>query len=356
MKQIKTMTLAFTYVGCFLGAGFISGQELWQFFGSFGNWGYVGFALAAVLFTVIGILFIRLTQMTQCSDMGELLVPWDVKWLRVASGAVGALFLFFVVVSMSAGVGAMLTQLFGIPTWLGSAMLMLVVFLVALLGVSGMVDAFSAMIPILVLATLGFAVGAWCTFGTEGILQLHHTNVNPLMPNWFIATLTFVAYNILGGIGIMSPVGQYVREKKHIYWGIALAGVMLLVVAGSILTSLATYPAAVEAELPMVALASELNGTLATIYGIMLLVAMFCNALASLVGLSAYLELRSAFVRRRRRAVLAVLCVLAWAGSLLGFAEIIGVVYPIFGYISIVFLVFMVIHFARAKKQEKKRI
>ena len=50
MKQIKTMTLAFTYVGCFLGAGFISGQELWQFFGAFGNWGYVGFALAALLF------------------------------------------------------------------------------------------------------------------------------------------------------------------------------------------------------------------------------------------------------------------------------------------------------------------
>ena len=44
MKQIKTLTLAFTYVGCFLGAGFISGQELWQFFGAFGNWGYVGFA------------------------------------------------------------------------------------------------------------------------------------------------------------------------------------------------------------------------------------------------------------------------------------------------------------------------
>ena len=52
MKEIKTWSLAFTYVGCFLGAGFISGQELWQFFGSFGNWGYVGFVLAALLFTV----------------------------------------------------------------------------------------------------------------------------------------------------------------------------------------------------------------------------------------------------------------------------------------------------------------
>ena len=125
MKQIKTWTLAFTYVGCFLGAGFISGQELWQFFGAFGNWGYVGFALATLLFVVIGVLFIRLTQMTRCSDMDQLLVPWDIKWLRAASGAIGAVFLFFVVVSMSAGVGAMLTQLFGVPTWLGSAVFML---------------------------------------------------------------------------------------------------------------------------------------------------------------------------------------------------------------------------------------
>ena len=172
MKQIKTFSLAFTYVGCFLGAGFISGQELWQFFGAFGNWGYVGFVLAALLFTVIGILFVRLTQMTKCAEMDKLLVPWDVKWLRAATGVIGALFLFFVVVSMSAGVGAMLTQLFRVPTWLGSAVFMLAVFLVALLGVSGMVNAFSAMIPILVLATVGFAVGAWCTFGTEGILLL----------------------------------------------------------------------------------------------------------------------------------------------------------------------------------------
>lgn len=354
MKEIKTLSLAFTYVGCFLGAGFISGQELWQFFGSFGNWGYVGFALAAVLFTAIGILFIRLTQMTQCSDMGKLLVPWDVKWLRAACGGIGALFLFVVVLVMAAGVGAMLEQLFSVPVWLGSALFMAAVFLVALLGVNGMVNAFSALIPVLILATMAFAVGAYVHFGTEGMWQLKPTNSNPLTPNWAVSALTFVAYNILGGIGIMSPVGQYVRKRKHIYLGIGLSGVMLLLVAGSILTSLATYPEAVAAELPMVALASALNGTLATIYGIMLLVAMFCNALASLVGMSAYLELRSAFVRRRRTPVLAVVCVLTWAGSLVGFADIIGVAYPIFGYISLVFLVFMVIHFCRAKRNKSQ--
>ena len=310
MKEIKTWSLAFTYVGCFLGAGFISGQELWQFFGSFGNLGYVGFLLAVVLFSAIGILFVRLTQMTQCSDMDRLLVPWNVKWLRAASGAVGAVFLFFVVVSMSAGVGAMLAQLFDVSAWLGSAVFMALVFAVALLGVTGMVNAFSALIPVLIAATVAFAVGAYATFGTEGVFQLRNVNNNPLMPNWFIAALTFVSYNILGGIGIMSPVGQYVRRKRHIYGGIILAGVMLLL-------------------------------------------AMFCNALASLVGLIAYLEQKARFVREKKKPVLVGLCVLAWCASLLGFGEIIAVVYPIFGYLSIVFIVCMVVHFVQCRKKEK---
>ena len=59
MKEIKTWSLAFTYVGCFLGAGFISGQELWQFFGSFGNLGYVGFLLAVVLSVLVAYGFYR---------------------------------------------------------------------------------------------------------------------------------------------------------------------------------------------------------------------------------------------------------------------------------------------------------
>lgn len=353
MKQIKTWSLAFTYVGCFLGAGFISGQELWQFFGAFGNWGYIGFCLSAALFTAIGILFVRLTQMTRCADMDRLLVPWDIKWLRASSGIVGALFLFFVVLLMAAGVGAMLTQLFAVPTWLGSAVFMAVVFLVALLGVSGMVNAFSALIPILIAATVGFAVAAYANFGTEGIFGLTYTNDNPLMPNWVAASLTFVAYNVLGGIGIMAPVGQYVEKKRHIYWGIGLAGLFLVAVAGSIITSLAAYPEAVAAELPMVALASRLSPLLGTVYGMMLLVAMFCNALASLVGMMAYLEQKSAFVRRRSKVLMFLSCLLAWAGSLLGFGDVIGVVFPIFGYISIVFMVTMFIHYLQARKREK---
>ena len=57
-RKESALRLGFTFAGCYLGAGYVSGQELWQFFGAFGNWGYVGFVLAALLFTVINPLML----------------------------------------------------------------------------------------------------------------------------------------------------------------------------------------------------------------------------------------------------------------------------------------------------------
>ena len=354
MNEMKTLPLAFTYVGVFLGAGFVSGPELWQFFGAFGNWGYVGFLLAAVLFTLFGILLVRLTQVAHTDEMDRLLVPWNIPWLRAASGIVAAAFLFGVVVIMAAGSGALLEQMTGLPTWIGNALFMLAVALVALLGVTGMVSAFSALIPVLVLATLAFAAAACIKFGTGNIFRLENVNTNPLMPTWLVASLTFVAYNLLGGIGIMAPIGKLVKKRSVIYWGITLAGVMLTVVAASILFSMAVYPAAIEAELPMVAVATAISPTLGTVYGIVLLLSMFCNALASLVAMLTYMEQKQAVFRKHKKLTLAAAAVLSWIGSLAGFGELISVIFPVFGYLSVVFLVCMIVHFIQCKRREKQ--
>lgn len=354
MKKTGAITLSFTYVGCFLGAGFLSGQELWQFFGSFGVWGYLGFILATALFVFFGIVLMRLTQMTGWDELDRILVPWDnLLWLRKLSGLIASLFLFGVVVVMSAGVGALGNQLFDIPAWLGSAVFTVIVCLIALFGVTGMVNAFSALIPILVIATMLFAVGAWKNFDTGNILHIRRSNSNPLMPNWFIAALTFVAYNLMGSIGIMMPVGKLFTKKKTVLQGIVLSGVELLIVAASVLTSVATLPEAAAAQLPMVAVGSKLAPFFGNCYGVLLFLGMFCNALASLVGLMTHMSQRITVVKNHYKGVLLVMIAVIWGCSLFGFADIIGVLFPVFGYLSTIFLITMVIHFAECKKKLK---
>ena len=352
MKEIKWPALAFSYVGCFLGAGFVSGQELWQFFGSFGNWGYLGFVVAAALFVVFGILLIRITQISGIEEMDRVLVPWDIPWLRMVTGVIEALFLLGVVIIMTAGVGAMLQQLLNLPVWIGDALFALTVVLVAFFGVSGMINVFSALVPVLVGATVLFAVAAFGKYGTGEIFSLTDVNTNPLMPNWFIAALTYVAYNILGAIGIITPVGKHVKNKGTVWAGIILAGFLLMGVAGSVIMSLAVYLPAVEAELPMVALATNISSVLGACYGVLLVLGMFCNALASLVGLVFYLEKKQPRLQQHRKPLLAVSGVIMWLGSLVGFGDLIGVVFPVFGYISIIFLVCLVIHFIQCRRKE----
>ncbi len=353
MKDIKTLSLAFAYTGCFLGAGFVSGQELWQFFAAFGNAGYLGFLMATVLFVFFGIVLLRITQMTGIEDLDRLIVPWDIPWLRRMAGGITALFLLGVVIIMTAGVGAMLSQLFSLPTWIGDALFVLLITLMALTGVAGMVNAFSALVPLLVIAALLFAVAAFGTYGTGAVFRLTNQNTNPLMPNWFIASLTYVAYNILGAIGIITPLGKRVRQRRTIYAGISLGGVLLLGVAGSVLASLAVCPSAAEAELPMVALGSSLHPALGRIYGILLLLGMFCNALGSLVGLLFYLEQKRPALQNRRPYILAASALLIWGGSLGGFGQLVGTLFPIFGYISILFLLGLLLRYVRCRRDAK---
>ena len=58
-QKIGTLRLALTFAGCFLGAGYVSGQELWQYFGAFGARGLLGLVLAGALLGVGSALLAR---------------------------------------------------------------------------------------------------------------------------------------------------------------------------------------------------------------------------------------------------------------------------------------------------------
>lgn len=346
MKEIKSIPLGLAFAGSFLGAGFVSGQELWQFFGTFGIMGYAGMFLACLLLVTIGIILMRVLQMTGLEDSEQIIIPWNVPLLRKVTGIIVNAFLLGVVVIMTAGVGATVQQLMGISSAVASALFAALLGIVALSGVQGMMKVFSALVPTIVVATIIFAVISYFRFGTDGILTLQpQQQTNPLMPNWFLAALTYVAYNLLGAIGIMTPLGKFVRKKKTIWSGFSVGGLLLVIVAGCVLTSLTGYPMATEAQMPMVALASKLKPILGLVYGVLLLLGMFSNGLATLVAFMEYLNPRIKLMNDHRRISMALLMISVWVASLVGFGNLVGTVFPIFGYIGIVLVICIVIHY-----------
>ena len=105
----------------------------------------------------------------------------------------------------------------------------------------------------------------------------------------------------------------------------------------------------------MLALAQSRGIVWGYVYGVLLLLAMFGTALSSLVAFVSMLAAKSARISGHKKPFTALCALCMFLGSLFGFGDLIGVVYPIFGYCSSVFIVLMAVHYFKVKKQNAQK-
>lgn len=351
MKKIGTINLGLAFAGCFLGAGYVSGQELWQFFGAFGANGLVGLLTAIALLAAVGIIMILLGRLTGLTEADKIVVQRDIAPLRIAVTVLELLFLFGVGTIMSAGVGALLDRLVGLPVYIGSGLFVVLVAAISLAGLSGMVSAFSATVPVLAAVTLVFGIVSVGKYGF--VIPEASASGNPLMRSWLVAAVSFACYNVFGSIAMIAPLGKFVKSERSAACGIVLGAVLLLLIASSVLASVSAAPEARSAQLPMLEIAQGMGSVWGYVYGVLLLLAMFGTALSSLVAFTSMLGAKFKAVEHRRAAFTAVFAALMFLGSLFGFGELISIVYPLFGYCSSVFIVLMAVHYFRVRKTLK---
>jgi len=348
MKQISAWQLALSFTGSFLGAGFVSGQELWQFFACFGPVGLLGFLATCAIFFYLNYAALRLVQTTGDGEMSRMLTLGDHPRLQAAVSALQCLFLFGIAVIMIAGAASLLHQLLGLPTALGGALFTIVVAAVALAGLQGLVAAFSLLVP----ATTACAVILAGVTLVQGGFRFAPAvgSVSPLLPNWIVASLTYAAYNLFCGISILVPFASMIPSEKTLRRGLTGGSVILTVLAWSIIAGLAVQPSAGSAELPMAVLAGQLHPALEAGYGLLMGMGMLAAALSSVVAAMNQLELRFEKLQRRHNPVMLAMLAVAFLLSMLGFGNLIGVVYPMFGYATIPLLACIVINWRRVKK------
>lgn len=354
MKKMNPVHLAVVFSGCLLGAGYVSGQELWQFFGSYGKNGYWGLLAAIGLLFCISLLTLRLAQLSGVVQIDKILIPWNVPALRMLVGVQEVIQYFGVVAVMTAGVGALLETMCGLPAAIGCIIFSVLVLALALMGLSGVVSAFSISVPILVVTTVAFGIASLAKgdFFTQPWESASGTN--PLLGNWLLGALTFTSYNAFGTVGILAPFGGYVKKKKTLYAGLGLGAMALLLVALSVMVCLRVWPAAASEELPMLAVAADFGAGYAWVYALLLIAAMFGTALSCLVGIVDYLERKYPILHRRRKPFIIGVTMLACIASLLGFGGLISVLYPLFGYCSAAFLVTAILHYLKLRFGKKK--
>lgn len=334
--------VAVAYVGCCIGAGFLSGQELWQFFGCHGKWQFLAIGVSVLLLFLAGALILSFAADSGESRMDRIVVWFDCKWLRAAVAVFEVVFLFLIYLLNVAAFGSLFEQIFGIPAVFGSVAFCVVATLVSVHGVRGLVRVFSLVVPLLVIVTL--LVCALTVFG-GGTLMFPEAEVEGLLIGSPVPDgVTYAVFSLFCALPVLVPLGKMVPSgrsaRRGIFFGCLFLGFLIV----AILLSIATTPEVATEELPMLALAFSKNAVMGYIFAFLLVFGIFSAGLSSQSAMNEYFVERFPKVKRYILPLSAGISLAALLLGLFGFKRLVGMLYPLLGYVGIIPLVLLVVH------------
>ncbi len=351
MKNLNAINISFIFAGCFLGAGFLSGNELKQFFGNFGAAGIFGCAVAVAAICLFGVMIIYIARKTGTEKVEDIVLPWRSKWIGSVLGVFQCLLVFAIIVIMTSGAATLLYETIALPRYIAAALFSLLLAVVTLTGIGGMSAFFSLLIPAIAVFSVAISIYVCAANGIPDIAAVEVNDTNPLLSHWALASLSYLSYSIFSSVGIISPLAGRVKNSKTYISGILLGGIILFVIAVAILLSVYALGSGQIGELPMLSVARAVGGVVGAIYACLLLGGMFGAALTSMMSVSNYVTVKLKLARPW--AVVIVLAALNFIGSLCGFGDLIGTVYPLYGYFGVIVLALISVNFISTLKSKK---
>lgn len=342
--------LAATYLGTVVGAGFASGQEHLHFFAAFSSGGDLGVMLAGLLFIIFGVLLADLASRHATSSPEDLLVFVGGTALVRALDWLLTVFTFCSLCIMLAGSGALFREHAGVSANLGTALTAAVTLMASAKGVSGLLSINTLSAPVLLGAPVAVAAAS-LILARRGVLppspvpspQTFTGNV--LLPAWPVASVLYVSYNLLLVVAAFASMGEELDDARTARRGAALGGAALSVFLAAIHLTLELHGDEVwRTEVPMLLAASRLGAGLRLAYSAALWVAMVTTAVAGCFAMSRRLE---KWVRLPQRTLAVPVTLAAALLAQVGFASLVGRIYPVFGYLGLPLVLGLAAAYAR---------
>lgn len=354
VSATNVIKFAGAYVAFFIGSGYASGQEIMQFFTSYGIWSIGGLLIALFFFTWLG--KVLMNYGSRHRGLGPYQMA-DSSFRYYCGKYFGAflawfipVFLLLVCMVMTSGAGATLAQYFGLPAWVGSLAMVVLVFLVDLFGFKRVVDVIGLIGPFAIIFSIVIAICAIVANPT-GLLHVgEHLDLFLAMPNatngaplWALAGLLYVAYNIAGAVPFLSQAGAETNSAREAKWGAVVGGLCFIGAALLMNVALLCYIDDVAMlEVPTLFLSDLISPILSIIFVIILLSEVFSTA-APMMWTSVNRFAPEGTKWNKPVLLLFSLAVIAVVLSPLSYGQLMGIVYPYTGYIGIAFIVCVIV-------------
>ena len=345
------MHIALLYCGVLMGAGFASGKELWQFFGIFGKKGMYGILLVSFLFVLIGRFIVGISKSLNTADLAKLILPVDHPLGEKLVSIVVSAFLFMAYFSMLAAGGALGHEVFGLPRAFAGLVLMLIVVWTAIHGFLRVSDRLGKTTPVLIFFTLLISIFVI----VRGMDQISWTEANgggPLSGHWLLSAILFLSYNMMGAIPILGNCTIHEEKPGSAKVGSVLGGLFLGLIASILYFATLTNPLQSQAQpLPLLTLSASLGFFLKPLFAVVLLISIFGTATSCFYGFTT--KLPNSKSRHRQIWMYALF---GYGVSMIGFSNIVAFLYPLEGYLGIIFLLLLIWNYVRIKMGKRGNI
>lgn len=320
-----------TYAGTIMGAGFASGQELTQFFVVYGSMGIAGLLVTCCLFSWLGIHILEISYKIKATSYHELLYYVCGKKVGLCLDIMVTAFLFGVLTIMLAGAGTLSQDTFNLPYSLGLGLMSLGLIATTLSGLKGITTANIIITPLLTITII--IIGLYSLYYhqlTLSMMNLPPQTTDLPAPHWLLSSFLYLSYNLIMSAAVLVPLSSSITQRKSRIWG-SIAGASLLMILAGLITIvvLIHYPESLDQEIPMLFIAHSQHTLHHMSYIFIFVASIYTTGLASLYGCATKL---TATTHLSMKNSLFILITLSLVFSHIGFADLIAILFPLFGY------------------------
>ncbi|MCI8273798.1 MAG: hypothetical protein HFJ55_06960 [Clostridia bacterium] len=326
MKEISSIVLVI--IGALIGAGFASGQEIYSFFFSYGIKGFLGIIITCnlisfLIYKVLKIIFRK--EIDSYEELLELFIK-NKKTVKIINLILNILLLISFYI-MIAGFGAYFEQEIGISKIIGSLILAILCFLVFLTSVKGVLKVSEYLVPILIVFL--------AIIGINNITSIDFTNIEipEIKKGWLMSSIIYCSYNLILLIPALISLRKHISKEKNIKYIALISNIIIIILSSIVYTLLIKSDVDLSTlEMPVVYVIGNIFPMFKNIYAFIILASVFTTAISIGIG---FLQNVCKNPKSYTQIVL-FMCITSLVISNFGFSKLVNLSYPIFGYLGII--------------------
>lgn len=335
-SHVRTLQIAFTYIGTIVGAGFATGQEILRFFTRYGHFALLTILLSTALFIWLGTKMMVIARRIEADSYED----FNRHLFGEKAGSSISLFTMVILIGvnsiMLAGAGAIFQEHLGLPYQAGLLITILGSYFLLKRGISGILQINSLVVPLMLTLSL---IIIFNTFGLPGAGRFLFLQTDSSILGAWMSPLLYTAFNLGMAQAVLVPLARHTDNEQTLVRGGILGGLgigFMLLAAHFAMSS--QMPGIQQFEVPMGSIAFRLGPIVQLIYLLLIFMEIFSTFVADIYGVGVQLKQRLPIAPALVTPLLMLICYLF---SQFGFSSLLGIFYPIFGALALVWVIML---------------